>query len=125
MSFDISTGAVIGVLNEVNPKLEGYEKLFTTFSTELEALATACKAEPIGAELASLAVETLQPAMTNIAGRTGNAVSAVNNVVTILTSADQAMSDTARESAAKAAQEKADDAPALPPASDPNKPQPM
>lgn len=116
MSYDISPNAVIGVLNEVNPVLEGYEALFTSFGQQLGDLATACKAEPIGAELESLTTELLQPAMSNIAGRTSNAVSAVNQVVTLLTSADTTMSDEARQASVRSEQMKADDAPAPVPA---------
>lgn len=111
MSFDVSTSAVVGVLNEVNPKLQSYQELFQTFGENIQALAEATKAEPVGTALQGVSGKAFQPAMSNVAGRTGNAVNAVNEVLRILTSADQHMSATARQSAAKAAQAKADDAP--------------
>lgn len=114
MSFDVSTGAVVAVLNEVNPKLQSYQGLLTAFGDQLQALNSACMAEPIGAALQGASEKAFSPAMTNVAGRTGNAVTAVNDVLRILTAADQTMSQTAREAAARTAQAGADDRPHAP-----------
>ncbi|GGC97107.1 hypothetical protein GCM10011512_25140 [Tersicoccus solisilvae] len=111
MSFDVSTSAVVGVLNEVNGVYTTYEKLVTGFGEAVSALATATKAEPIGTALQGASEKAFSPDITNVVGRTGTALSAVNQVVTILTDADSTMSQTAREQAASAQQAKADDAP--------------
>lgn len=111
MSFDVSTGAVVGVLNEVNEVYGTYQKLVTAFGTAVSDLATATKAEPVGTALQGASEEAFSPDITNVVGRTGTALAAVNEVVSILTNADSTMSATAREKAAAAEQAKADDAP--------------
>ncbi|MEH0110217.1 DUF6507 family protein [Tersicoccus sp. MR15.9] len=111
MSFDVSTSAVVGVLNEVNGVYKTYTTLVSDFGTAVSELATATKAEPIGTALKGASEKAFSPDISNVVGRTGTALSAVNKVVTILTDADSTMSATARENAARAEQAKADDAP--------------
>ncbi len=111
MSYDVATGAVVAVLNEVNEEMRAYEALFTSVAEQLSNLATACMAEPVSAELQSLSSEVLQPALQTVAGRSGAAVSAVNEVVTILTTADLDMSTSANQALVRAEQAKVDDMP--------------
>lgn len=111
MSYDIATGEVVAVLNSVNGELQAYEALFASVGENLSALATACMAEPVSAELQSLSTEVVQPALQNVAGRSGAAVSAVNEVVTILTTADLDMSTAANQALVRTEQAKVDDLP--------------
>lgn len=111
MSYDIATGEVVAVLTGVNEEMQAYEALFTSVGEHLSALATACKADPVNAELQALSTEVLQPAMQNVAGRSGAAVGAVNEVVTILTTADIDMSSDANRAMVRAEQAKVDDMP--------------
>jgi hypothetical protein len=111
MSYDVATGAVVAVLNEVNGEMQAYEALFTSVAEQLSSLAAACMAEPVSAELQSLASEVLQPALQTVAGRSGAAVSAVNEVVTILTTADIDMSTSANQALVRTEQAKVDDMP--------------
>lgn len=111
MSYDVATGEVVAVLNSVNDEMQAYEALFTSLGENLSALATACMAEPVSAELESLSTEVVQPALQNVAGRSGAAVSAVNEVVTILTTADVDMTTAANQALVRIEQAKVDDLP--------------
>ncbi len=111
MSFDVSTGAVSAVLSEVKAQMPSYQTLMASFGEDIAALAQASKAEPVGTALQGASEKVFSPAINNVVGRTNVAVTAVNDVLAVLISADQSMSDTARDAAAKAAQGRADDAP--------------
>lgn len=111
MSYDVATGAVVSVLTEVNGDMQAYTALTTAIGENVSALATACMADPVSAELESLSAETLQPAMENVVLRSQAAVSAVNQVVTILTTADIDMSTDANRAMVRTEQAKVDDMP--------------
>lgn len=111
MSYDIATGEVVAVLNSVNGEMQAYQALFVSVGEQLSALATACMAEPVSAELQSLSAEVIQPALQTVAGRSSAAVSAVNEVVTILTTADVDMSTAADQALVRTEQAKVDDMP--------------
>lgn len=111
MSYNVSPEAVSGVLQEVAPLLEGYGTQFTAVGERLSELSAACLAEPVSAELGALTEKIINPAFTNIAGRSSNAVNAVNTVLGILTAADAQMDADAREASMQAAQAAADDPP--------------
>ena len=114
MSYNVSPGAVAGVLQQVAPLLEDYGTEFTAVGERISELATACMAEPVAAELGALTEKLINPAFTNIAGRSSNAVNAVNNVLAILLESDAQMASDAREASMRAAQSAADDPPPAP-----------
>ncbi|MCC3282441.1 DUF6507 family protein [Arthrobacter caoxuetaonis] len=114
MSYNVNPGAVSGVLQQVAPLLEEYQAEFTAVGEKISELATACMAEPVAAELGALTEKLINPAFTNIAGRSSNAVNAVNNVLTILLESDAQMADDAREASMRAAQGAADNPPQAP-----------
>ena len=111
MSYNVDPAAVSGVLQETGPLLEGYGLQFTAVGERLSELSAACMAEPVSAELGALTEKVVNPAFTNIAGRSSNAVNAVNNVLGILVAADAQMDTDAREASMRAAQAAADDPP--------------
>ncbi len=114
MSYNVNPGAVSGVLQQVAPLLEEYGTEFPAVGEMTSELATACLAEPVAAELGALTEKLINPAFTNIAGRSSNAVNAVNNVLNILLEADAQMDADAREASMRAAQAAADDPPPAP-----------
>ncbi len=114
MSYNVNPGAVSGVLQQVAPLLEDYEAQFTAVGEKISELATACMAEPVAAELGALTEKLINPAFTNIAGRSSNAVNAVNNVLAIVLESDAQMAGDATEASMRAAQAAADDPPPAP-----------
>ena len=110
-NFDIDPAAVSAVLLEVDAQGVEFGPLMTTLLEDSVALTEACKSDVIAEQLLGLAEEQFQHGIGDIQGRTGNALNAVAEVLTILYSADTQMSDTARQAAASAAQAKADDDP--------------
>ncbi|MER2133520.1 MAG: DUF6507 family protein [Arthrobacter sp.] len=114
MSYNVNPGAVSGVLQQVAPLLEDYGPDFTAVGEKISELATACMAEPVAAELGALTEKLINPAFTNIAGRSSNAVNAVNNVLAILLESDAQMAGDATEASMRAAQSAADDPPPAP-----------
>lgn len=110
-NFDIDPAAVSAVLLEVDAQGVEFGPLMATLVEDSVALTEACKSDVIAEQLLGLAEEQFQHGIADIQGRTGNALNAVAEVLTILYSADTQMSDTARHAAASAAQAKADDDP--------------
>lgn len=110
-NFDIDPAAVSAVLLEVDAQGAEFGTLTTTLVEDTVALTEACKSDVIAEQLLALAEQQFQRGLADIQGRTGNALNAVAEVLTILYSADTQMSDTARQAAASAAQAKADDDP--------------
>lgn len=118
--FDVNAGMVAGILTEVNETTKTYPTDVTKFGTDVQALATACKAEPIGTALQGASEKAFATDINNVVGRSNIAVNAVNNVLGILSDAQTQMSDDARDAKAKAEQATADDAPPPPvPATEP------
>lgn len=110
-NFDVDPAAVSAVLLDVDAQGAEFGTLTTTLVEDTVALTEACKSDVIAEQLLGLAEEQFQHGMGDIQGRTGNALNAVAEVLTILYAADTQMSDTAQQAAASAAQAKADDDP--------------
>lgn len=110
-NFDTDPAAVSNVLLDVDAQGAEFPPLLSTLVEDTIALADACKSDVIAEQLLAVAEEQFQQGLADIQGRTGNALNAVAEVLTILYSADAQMSDTARQAAASAAQAKADDDP--------------
>lgn len=110
-TFDVDPAAVSAVLLEVDAQGGEFGLFMAALVEDSIALTEACKSNVIAEQLLGLAEEQFQHGIADIQGRTGNALNAVAEVLTILYSADTHMSDTARHAAASAAQAKADDDP--------------
>lgn len=110
-NFDTDPAAVTNVLLDVDAQGAEFSPLMSTLVEDTVALADACKSDVIAEQLLAVAEEQFQHGLADIQGRTGNALNAVAEVLTILYSADAQMSDTARQAAASVAQAKADDDP--------------
>lgn len=109
--FDVDPAAVSAVVLETDAEAAAFADLAYALFQDLSGLVEACRSDAIGEQLAEIAQDTVHRGMNVVQRRTGNALNAVAQVLTILHSADAAMSDTARVSAAEAAQAKADDDP--------------
>lgn len=110
-NFDTDPGAVSNILLEVDAQGAEFPALMVALVEDTLALAEACKSDAIAEQLFTLAEEQFRHGLADIQGRTGNALNAVAEVLTILYAADSHMSDTARQAAASVAQAKADDDP--------------
>ena len=110
-SFDVMPEAVHAILNDIQAMAEEFDDLLMQADMSVLSLAEACKAQPVSRELTTFNIFLLRRTLLAAAGRTGVAVSAVSEAVLALLQADEQMSDTARHSAALAAQERVDDAP--------------
>ncbi|MFF3038898.1 DUF6507 family protein [Arthrobacter citreus] len=109
--FDIDPAAVSAVVLETDAETAAFADLSYALFQDLSELVEECRSDAIAEQLVTLAEDTVHRGMNVIQRRTGNALNAVAEVLTILHSADASMRDTARAAAAAAAQAKADDDP--------------
>lgn len=116
--FDVTPSVIASVVTDIDTEAQKYNSLATALETAVSGICEASKAWPVAEEMAGIHTYVFQRYMRIIGARTVNNLTAVTNVVTILVSADVDMSDTARASAARAAQSVIDDDPLA----DPNAP---
>lgn len=110
-TFDVAPDAVTAVLLDVDAAAAGYSPAASAMVQNLAMLAEESKSVVIAEKLAAFGDSIVHRGLADITGRTGNALNAVAEVLGILSAADTEMSDTARHSAARAAQRTADDDP--------------
>ena len=110
-TFDVDPDAVAAVLLDVDAETAGYSPAASAMVQNLAMLAEESKSVVIAEKLAVFGDDIVHRGLADITGRTGNALTAVAEVLGILSAADTEMSDTARHSAARAAQRAADDDP--------------
>ena len=116
--FDVSPSVVGSILTEVGAKAQTYNNLARALEAATAGIGETANAWPIAEQMNGLNTYLLQRGMRIIGARTVKNITTVTDVVTILISADQEMSDTARSSAARAAQTSIGDDPLA----DPNAP---
>lgn len=109
--FDVDPAAVSAVVLETDAEAAAFADLSYALFQDLSELVEECRSDAIGEQLAEIAEDTVHRGLNVIQRRTGNALNAVAEVLTILHAADSSMSDTTRAAAAEAAQAKADDDP--------------
>lgn len=110
-TFVVMPEAVMEILNEVQTTATGFNQLFAAAEANIIGLADACKAPPVTTELSTYSTFILKGSIRSAGGRITVAANAVNNAVLALLQGDEQMSNTAREAAALAAQDRVDDAP--------------
>ncbi|MCC3278152.1 DUF6507 family protein [Arthrobacter sp. zg-Y40] len=110
-NFDVAPDAIIAILNDVQAMATEFNDLLMVADANMVNLADACKAPPITTELSTFSNFMLKRPIRSAGGRTMVAVNAVAEATMALVQGDHEMSDTARESAAMAAQQHVDDAP--------------
>lgn len=112
-TFVVMPEAVMAILAEAQTTATGFNQLFTAAEANITSLADVCKAPPVTTELSTYSTFILKRTIRTAGGRITVAVDAVANAVLALIQGDEAMSDTAREAAAAAAQDHVDDAPGV------------
>ncbi|MDK1359647.1 hypothetical protein QNO00_05125 [Arthrobacter sp. zg-Y1219] len=110
-SFDVMPEAVHAILVEVQTAASEFEELLAAAGAAAASLSEECKAPPISRELSTFYTFLLAKRIRSAEGRITVASGAVSEAVLALIQADEQMSDTARRSAALAAQDGVDDAP--------------
>ena len=104
-SFDVMPEAVHSILSRVQAEAAEFEQLLQAAAGSIGSLANECKAPPISRELSTFSTFILAKTSRSAAGRTDVSVGAVNEAVLALVRADEQLSETARQSAAVAAQD--------------------
>lgn len=110
-NFDVDPPVIASILSTVNAEAQAYNSFARTLAVATQGICEAANAWPVAAEMDSVNTFVLQRYVRIIGARTGQNIGAVTDVVNILVAADQQMSDTARSSAAQAAQAAIDDDP--------------
>lgn len=110
-TFDVDPAAVSAVLLDTDSEAAAFADLSASLLQDLSAMVEDCRSDVIGEQLVGIAEDVAHRGMATVQRRTGNALNAVAEVLTILYSADASMSDAGRSAAATAAQAKADDDP--------------
>lgn len=105
MSYSILPVEVQAVLADVSARTAEYERPIGAFEGSFQALLAAAKnPEALSAAVGGFASNVLTPALETITGRTGTALEAVGNVLSIVATADAQMADDARQAQIQAAQ---------------------
>lgn len=104
-TFDVTPAVIGSILIDVSTRADTHVDQASGLATTAQEIAEVARAWPIAEQMGSLNTYVFQRYMTIIAARTYTNINAVADVVTILTAADQQMGDTARASAALAAQD--------------------
>lgn len=116
--FDVSPSVVGSILTDVAAKAQTYNNLARALEVAAVGIGEAANAWPVAEQMSGLNTYFLQRCMRIIGARTVKNITTVTDVMTILISADEEMSATARSSAAQAAQTSIGDDPLA----DPNAP---
>ncbi|MDK1359639.1 hypothetical protein QNO00_05085 [Arthrobacter sp. zg-Y1219] len=110
-SFDVMPEAVHAILVDVQAAASEFEELLAAAGAGMAGLSDACKAPPVSRELSTFSTFLLANTIRSAEGRIAVASGAVSEAVLALIQADEQMNETARRSAALAAQDAVDDAP--------------
>jgi hypothetical protein len=113
--WDLDTGSLNSILTRVQTQVEKYTQLFEDYGAEVSSLIQACKSQIVGEALVSLSEEKLRAAMTQVQGRSAQALNSTTEAVNAIVAGDSTMAQSVR-----AAQDRANDEyvpePAPPPA---------
>ncbi|MCC3265891.1 DUF6507 family protein [Arthrobacter gengyunqii] len=117
-NFDVTPSVIASILTDVGAQAQAFNNLAGAVEAATAGICEAANAWPVADQMTGLNTYLLQRYLRIIGARTANNITAVTDVVTILISADQEMSATARSCAAQAAQASISDDPLA----DPNAP---
>ncbi|EMY35789.1 hypothetical protein D477_002586 [Arthrobacter crystallopoietes BAB-32] len=102
--WDLDTGSLNSILTKVQTQAEKYTQLFEDFGAEVSSLIEASKSQIVGEALVGLSQEKLQAAMTQVQGRSVQALNSTSTAVNAIIAGDATMEQTVR-----AAQDQAND----------------
>ncbi|WP_336712169.1 DUF6507 family protein [Arthrobacter sp. USHLN218] len=102
--WDLDTGSLNSILTRVQTQVEKYTQLFGDYGAEVSSLIQASKSQIVGEALVSLSEEKLQAAMTQVQGRSAQALNSTTEAVNAIVAGDSTMAQSVR-----AAQDKAND----------------
>ena len=102
--WDLDTGSLNSILTQVQAQVEKYTQLFEDYGAEVSSLIEASKSQIVGEALVGLSQEKLQAAMTQVQGRSVQALNSTSTAVNTIIAGDATMEQTVR-----AAQDQAND----------------
>lgn len=103
--WDIESATIQSIIGKVQMQTEKYADLFVEFGAEISSIMEASKSQIIGEALVGLSEEKLQAAMTQVQGRSVQALNSTSTAVNAIITGDQTMEQNVR-----AAQDTANDA---------------
>lgn len=102
--WDLDTGSLNSILARVQAQVEKYPDLFAEYGAEVSSLIEASKSQIVGEALVALSQDKLQAAMTQVQGRSVQALNATTDAVNAIVAGDSTMAQTV-----DAAQDRAND----------------
>jgi hypothetical protein len=94
--WDLDTGSLNSILTRVQAQVEKYTQLFEDYGAEVSSLIQASKSQIVGEALVSLSEEKLQAAMTQVQGRSAQALNSTTEAVNAIVVGDCTMAQSVR-----------------------------